>query len=143
MRRPYENSGPIFLCKNERKMLAMESDNSKEVTIECSPNGHNGAAILTARLGGEVLAVESVNLAKPKGAEDFAQRLCEERPGVEHQVVEAELLRLAARPGQGAPPRPRRSRRAGPTQPHSWPQCPSPSARKPRRCWRTPTSYSA
>ena len=36
------------------------------LTIDATPSGRNGSATLTARLGDEVLAVEKLNLAKPK-----------------------------------------------------------------------------
>jgi hypothetical protein len=71
----------------------MEDNN---LTIECSPSGRNGSATLTAKLGGEVLAVESVNLTKSKARAGFIDAVCNDRPGIDRKVVEAELLRLAA-----------------------------------------------
>jgi len=66
------------------------------LTLEYSPSNHNGTVTLTAKLGGEVLAVESLNLAKPKQRSAFAQTVCNGRPGIDAAAVEAELLRLAA-----------------------------------------------
>ncbi len=74
----------------------MDGDSKKDLTIECGPSGRNGTAALTARLGGDVLAVETLNLTKPKAREEFAKRLCDGRPGIDFKVVEAELLKLAA-----------------------------------------------
>jgi len=41
-------------------------EDSDKLTIDCVPSGRNGSATLTAKLAGELLAVESVNLTKPK-----------------------------------------------------------------------------
>lgn len=73
----------------------MESGNNS-LTLEYSPSGRNGKVTLTAKLGGEVLAVESLNLTKPKQRTAFAQAVCKRRPGIDAAAVEAELLRLAA-----------------------------------------------
>lgn len=66
------------------------------LTLEYSPSGGNGTVTLTAKLGGDVLAVESLNLTKPKQRTAFAQALCKGRPGIDAATVEAELLRMAA-----------------------------------------------
>jgi hypothetical protein len=66
------------------------------LTIDCAPSGRNGNATLTAKLAGEVLAVESVNLTKPKARTEFVARLCDGRQGIDAQAVEAKLLQLAA-----------------------------------------------
>ena len=58
--------------------------------------GRNGSGTLTARLNGDALAVDSLNLASAKARENFAKRLCEGCPGVDRQVVDDELLKLAA-----------------------------------------------
>lgn len=70
-------------------------DDSK-LTIDCVRSGRNGAVTLTAKLAGEVLAVESVNLTKPKARSAFADAVCTDRPGIDRQALESELLRLAA-----------------------------------------------
>jgi hypothetical protein len=64
--------------------------------IECTPGGRNGSATLTVRLAGDVLAVETLNLAKPKARAAFIASLCEGRQGIDPKAVDAELLRLAA-----------------------------------------------
>jgi len=71
-------------------------DNGNGLQIECVPTGKNGSATLTARLGGEVLAVESLNLAKPKARAGFAESVCKDRPGIKREKVDAELLKLAS-----------------------------------------------
>ena len=72
----------------------MEAGSS--VTIECAPSGRNGKATLTARFGQEILAVESLDLAKPKQRAAFVAALREKRPDIDAGAVEAELLRHAA-----------------------------------------------
>lgn len=69
---------------------------SSEFSIEFAPNGRNGNGTVTVRLGDDLLAVESLNLTKPKARGDFIARLCIGRPGVDGKAIEAELLRLAA-----------------------------------------------
>ena len=66
------------------------------LTIDCSANGRNGKATLTARLGAEVLAVETLDLTKPKQRQGFIDALCDKRAGIVPEVVGTELLRLAA-----------------------------------------------
>ena len=71
-------------------------EDSSNLTIDCIPSGRNGTATLTAKLAGELLAVESVNLTKPKARAGFIDTVCNGRPGVERKEVEAKLLQLAA-----------------------------------------------
>ena len=66
------------------------------LTIDWQRNGRNGKATLTARLGAEVLAVETLDLTKPKQRQGFIDALCDKRAGIVPEVVGAELLRLAA-----------------------------------------------
>lgn len=66
------------------------------LTIDCVRSGRNGTVTLTAKLGGDVLAVEAVNLTKPKARSTFADAVCKDRPGIDRQALESELLRLAA-----------------------------------------------
>ena len=47
-------------------------DDANGLTIECSPNGRKGNATLTARLGAVVVAVETLDLTKPKQRQAFA-----------------------------------------------------------------------
>jgi hypothetical protein len=72
----------------------MDVDNG--LSIACIPSGRNGVVTLTAKLGGEVLALESVNLTKAKARIGFVDAVCSDRPGINRQTIEAELLRLAA-----------------------------------------------
>jgi hypothetical protein len=71
-------------------------EDSGNLTIDCVPSGRNGSATLTAKLRGEVLAVESVNLTKPKARAGFIDAICNDRPGIDRKAVEAKLLQLAA-----------------------------------------------
>lgn len=69
---------------------------SDDLLIEYSPAGRKGLVTLTARLDGDVLAVETLNWTKPKARAAFAASVCEGRQGLDPKAVEAELLRLAA-----------------------------------------------
>jgi hypothetical protein len=72
-------------------------DNKNDgLKIDYVPSGRNGTATLTVRLADQVLAVESLNLAKPKARAEFIASLCKDRPGIDPKLVDAELLRLAA-----------------------------------------------
>ena len=77
------------------------------LALEYTPNGRSGKATLTAKLAGKVVAVESLDLTKPKARADFAKRLCDGRAGIDPAAVEAELLQaaadLASRPAADAP----------------------------------------
>jgi hypothetical protein len=72
----------------------MESDNG--LTIDAAPSGRNGSATLTAKLAGEVIAHEKLDLGKSKARASFIDTVCSGRPGIDRQVVEGDLLRLAA-----------------------------------------------
>ena len=72
------------------------------LTIEWTPSGHKGTATLMARLAGEVLAVETLNLTKPKARAEFAARLCKGRKGIARKALDAELLAAGCRCGQQA-----------------------------------------
>ncbi|MCX7428733.1 MAG: hypothetical protein NTW96_24290 [Planctomycetia bacterium] len=67
-----------------------------ELTFEFVPSGRNGTATVTATIGGDVLAVESFNLTKPKARAEFAESVCRDRAGIERDQVDAELLKIAA-----------------------------------------------
>jgi len=71
-------------------------EDSDKLTIDCVPSGRNGSATLTAKLAGELLAVESVNLTKPKARGAFIDTVCNDRSGIPRKAVEAKLLQLAA-----------------------------------------------
>ena len=66
------------------------------LAIDYTPSNRNGSVTLTARLGNEPILVESVNLAREKNRAAFAAKVCDGRPGIDKQAVEAELLRIAA-----------------------------------------------
>lgn len=70
-------------------------DNSP-LTLEFGPRGRNGTVTLTAKQGNEILAVESLNLTKPRQRAAFAQTVCKGRQGIDAAVLESELLRMAA-----------------------------------------------
>mgnify|MGYP003748385171 CR=1 FL=1 len=66
------------------------------MTLDCAPSGRNGSATITAKLAGETLACESLNLTKAKQRADFIKQVCNGRPGIDAATVEAELLKAAA-----------------------------------------------
>lgn len=71
-------------------------DKPEGLTLEYVPIGRNGKAAVTAKLAGEVVAVESLDLTKAKVRASFAAAVADGRPGVNVADVEAELLRAAA-----------------------------------------------
>jgi hypothetical protein len=70
--------------------------NEAGLLIDYVPSGRNGSATLTVKLAGEVVAVEKLDLTKPKQRAAFVARLCDGREGIDAATVEAELLKLAA-----------------------------------------------
>jgi hypothetical protein len=84
-----------------------------ELTLDFSP-GNNGDTVITARLGGDVLAVESVDLSCGGQRAAYVAKLCEGRPGVEEfrQEIEALLLQEAGKRQAG--PKPAANNKPGP-----------------------------
>ncbi len=70
--------------------------NHNELTITYKPAGRNGSAVLTASLAGDVLYIDKLDLTKPKARVAFTNALCDDRPGIDSQIVAEELLRIAA-----------------------------------------------
>jgi energy-coupling factor transporter ATP-binding protein EcfA2 len=80
-----------------------------ELRLEYRRLGRDGTVVLTAWLGGETLAVEELCIAKSRHRLGFVDALCERCPGLDRQVLEADLLRLAAAvvsEGEQAQPKP-------------------------------------
>lgn len=85
----------------------MSETHGSDLTLEWKPAGRNGMVTVTAKLLGEPLAVETLDLTKGKARERFAASVCDGRPGIDRTAVESELLRLAAEraePTEGSPP---------------------------------------
>ena len=57
--------------------------------------GNNGKISLTAKLGDEVLAMDSLNILSANARERFAKQLCKDRPGIDRAEVDQELLDIA------------------------------------------------
>ena len=74
----------------------MQGEVDNGLTIGVAHSGRNGSATLTAKLAGEVVAVETLDLGKPKARAGFIDAVCNDRPGIDRKAVKAELLRLAA-----------------------------------------------
>ncbi len=66
------------------------------LAIDYTPSGRNGSATVTVRIGDDPIIVETVNLTREKNRAAFAAKVCDGRPGIGKQAVEAELLRIAA-----------------------------------------------
>jgi len=66
------------------------------LTIDPGPSGRKGFVTLTARLNGEPIHVDEVNLKKDKARAGFVAKVCDGRPGIDAAALESELLRLAA-----------------------------------------------
>ena len=75
--------------------MEVENATQDRLTIDCAPGGRNGFATLTAKINGEVIALQKLDVTNPKHRTDFAKRLCEGRKGIDAAAMEAELLRLA------------------------------------------------
>ncbi len=74
----------------------MEVDNGNGLVLEYQPTGKAMAAVVTARINGDVLACEKIDLAKEKQRQVFADTVCDGRPGIDNAAVRNELLKLAA-----------------------------------------------
>jgi hypothetical protein len=74
----------------------METDNGNGFTIECNPTGRNGSVTLTARLVGDVLEVQTLDLTKPKQRNEFVGAVCEGRNGIDREALDSQLKKLAA-----------------------------------------------
>jgi hypothetical protein len=70
-------------------------EDSNELTIDCNPVGRNGTAAVVVKLGSDILAAEKVDLLKPKAVDDFLDRLCDGKPGIDRQVVKTKLMQMA------------------------------------------------
>ena len=66
------------------------------MTIEHTPIGSNGSVKLVVRLGNNILAAEKVDLLKPKARDEFIDRLCGDRLGIDRGSIKAELTAIAA-----------------------------------------------
>jgi hypothetical protein len=75
------------------------------LTLEWKPTGRQTATV-TARLNGQVLTVESLNVAEPDARGRLVEQLCNGRPGIDPKAVEEHLLQLAADSAEGEQQRP-------------------------------------
>jgi len=84
-----------------------------ELSIDYAPSGRNGKATVTARVNGEVVAVESIDLTKGMARASFAATVANGRDGIPVEAVEAELLKAAADLDEGGQKRPSQATRLG------------------------------
>lgn len=73
----------------------MPKPDDNGLSIEYRPSGRNGTVTLTARVNGQTIEVESVNLTKPNARSAFAEKLCTGREGIDRKTLDAELLHIA------------------------------------------------
>jgi len=66
------------------------------LTLDYVPCGRNGSAIVTARLGDDILAHAKVDFGKPDARTRFAADVTQGRPGIDSAAVENELLQIGA-----------------------------------------------
>ena len=66
------------------------------VVIEYKPPEKGKMTTVTAKIGGDVLHVETLDVTRSTARDRFAAAVCEGRPGIERQAIDAELLRIAA-----------------------------------------------
>lgn len=67
-----------------------------QVVLDFAPSGRNGNGTLTARIGGEVVHVDNLNVAKSKARADFLDKLCKGRITLDRKAIGDELMKLAA-----------------------------------------------
>ena len=65
------------------------------LTFDYKPVGTNGRATLTARLGEEILALDKLDMQSASARDQFAERLCVDRPGIDRAAVDEQLLGIA------------------------------------------------
>ncbi len=65
------------------------------LTIEYKPAGDKGRVSLTVKHGADVLALDKLDALSAGARERFSKRLCKDRPGINQETVDAELLRIA------------------------------------------------
>ncbi len=75
---------------------AMHVEHVEGLEIDYVPCGRRESVTLTARLNGDPIVVESVNLNKSKSRAEFVAKVCKDRPGIDGAAVDAELLKIAA-----------------------------------------------
>ena len=70
----------------------MASDNS--LTLDYQPVGNNGKVRLTARLNGEAILTDKLDLATEKERGAFVRKLCKARKGIDNKAVAAQLEKI-------------------------------------------------
>jgi len=67
-----------------------------DIVFNYRPVGKNGSVTMTARLGEETLAVETLDIVKSSARKKFAASICKDRPGMNQDDIERSLLGIAA-----------------------------------------------
>jgi hypothetical protein len=66
-----------------------------ELTISYSPAGGNGKISLIVKSGDKELAIDKIDVLSASARERFAKSLCKDRPGIDRETIDSELLRIA------------------------------------------------
>ena len=64
--------------------------------IECQPSKQGKMATLTAKIGDDILHVETLDPTRSTGRQRFTDTVCKDRPGIDRKVIDAKLLEIAA-----------------------------------------------
>lgn len=67
-----------------------------EVNIEYHPIGRNGKVKVIARLAGEPIVVDAIEITKAKARREFVVQLYEAHPTIDGDAIDRELLKIAA-----------------------------------------------
>ena len=77
-----------------------------EVSLEFVPGKRAGQTTVTAKVGDDVLAMDSLDLSKSRDRGQFAATVCKGRSGINREAVEATLLKEAAKKAERHTERP-------------------------------------
>ena len=71
------------------------AENETDLVLSWQPAGRNGTVVLTAAVGGVVIATDKLDVLKEKARRSFADALIEKYPALDRAALDAELLRIA------------------------------------------------
>ena len=66
-----------------------------ELSITYAPAGGNGKVGITVKDGGDVLAMDKLDILSASARDRFAKSFCKARPGIDRAAIDAELLQIA------------------------------------------------
>jgi len=92
----HETIGTPAICQIAANLTSSASGDQPLLAIEYQPPRTGKTATLTAKIGDDVLHVESLDLTRSTAWQRFAEAVCKGRPGIDRSAVDSELLRIAA-----------------------------------------------